>query len=186
MKKNQLEKSIITGKLPLSFLEFINHYFIVFICFAGPLALIGKNTFTGSEPIRNVIALSIIPGILGIIFTWLQSKRLYFEQLKTQLNHNELNRIIDEVADQLEWYIQIRTENYLIARTHPSHWSYSWGERITILFSQDRILVNSICDPKKRPSIVSFGRNHKNVSTLLKRIEKAEANIAHNPQRLMR
>ncbi len=64
-------------------------------------------------------------------------------------------------------------EKIIIAKTHPSIFSGSWGEQITILFDDDRILINSICDPDKKSSVVSMGRNKKNVSKLLEEINQA-------------
>ena len=49
------------------------------------------------------------------------------------------------------------------------------GERITIIRDNNKILINSICDPDNRPSVSSWGQNRKNVNAFKKRIKNASA-----------
>ena len=115
----------------------------------------------------------IIPAILGILFYRLQKRRLKFKSIDTKLTRDELGPIIEKVAKELEWTPFVNNKKIIIAKTHPSFFSGSWGEQITILFDKNRILVNSICDPDKRSSVVSMGRNKKNMNRLIKEITKA-------------
>jgi hypothetical protein len=66
-----------------------------------------------------------------------------------------------------------KTKGCIIARTSPGIFSGSWGERITIILDKNRVLINSICDPEKRSSVVSMGRNRKNCRTLINEIKNA-------------
>jgi len=50
----------------------------------------------------------------------------------------------------------------------------SWGEQVTLIFSGKKILINSICDPDKKSSIVSYGNNKRNVENILEEIKKSE------------
>jgi len=53
-----------------------------------------------------------------------------------------------------------------VAKTTGDLFAPFWGERITIVFDNAQIHINSICDPSKMSSIISFGRNKKNVDAI--------------------
>ena len=89
------------------------------------------------------------------------------------MTREELDPIFEKVAKELEWTLYVNNKKMIIAKTHPSFFSGSWGEQITILFDKNRVLVNSICDLEKRSSVVSMGRNKKNMNRLIDEITKA-------------
>jgi hypothetical protein len=89
------------------------------------------------------------------------------------LTREELDSVVEKVANELKWIPYVMDKKVIIAKTHPSFFSGSWGEQITILFDKNRVLVNSICDPDKRSSVVSMGRNKQNMSRLIEEIKKA-------------
>ncbi|WP_136668314.1 hypothetical protein [Flavobacterium sp. H122] len=88
------------------------------------------------------------------------------------MTREELDPIIEKVAKELEWTSYVVNKKMIIAKTHPNFFSGSWGEQITILFDKNQVLVNSICDPDKRSSVVSMGRNTKNMNRLIEEIIK--------------
>lgn len=177
MKRDLLEKSLLSGKLHLNFWNSVDHYFIVIFLTFVALLPFGFNIYHGDFSFSTYSLTNlIIFGPLAILFAWLQNRRLNFRILKTDLERPDLTQAIYSAAKQLEWLIIEHTDKYIIARTFPSPWSGSWGEQITILMNGDKVLINSICDPKKPSSIVSFGRNKNNVETAIKEIENAEAN----------
>ena len=63
-------------------------------------------------------------------------------------------------AKELNWKLITVTGDMIVAKTRFS-WS-SWGELITIVRDNQRILINSICDPGKWVSVASYGRNKNN------------------------
>lgn len=176
MTKEQIEKSLIEGKLQLSFWKTIDHYFVVVFLLVIPMMPIFKNWKDGTELSTGELTLILIFGGLGFFFLWLQSQRLKFKNHTTKLDASTLNDTINAVATELEWDIQQQTDEYIMAKTHPSFWSGSWGEQITILLDRNEVYVNSICDPDKRSSVVSFGRNKQNMNTLINAITKKEDN----------
>lgn len=89
------------------------------------------------------------------------------------LKHQALLNIIEEVGKELKWVPNSRNEYVFKARTFPGFFSGSWGEQITILFGKNEIYINSICDLQKQGSVVSMGRNRKNMRLLLNRIREA-------------
>jgi hypothetical protein len=80
------------------------------------------------------------------------------------------------VAEKLKWEFISTTNDAYIAKTNPGFFSGSWGEQISVLFYQDSVFVNSICDPNKRSSVVSWGRNSENENTLIDKISEAGNN----------
>ena len=178
MTNEQIKYSIETGEMKLGNWDKFTHYEIVGFLFIIPALFIFfhlKDYFQGtSRPFREgEIWFMIIPSILGLLFYILQKSRLKFKSIDTKLTRDELELIIEKLANELEWTPYVKNKKVIIAKTHPSFFSGSWGEQITILFDKNRILVNSICDPDKRSSIVSMGRNKKNMDRLTEEITKA-------------
>lgn len=176
MTKEQLIYSLETKELKLSFWDKLTHYGIVLFLFFIPSVFIFlrlKDYFNGTpKAFKNAeLWFMIIPTLLGLLFYKFQKKRLKFKSIKTELTREELDPIIEQVANELKWTPYIVNKKMIIAKTYPSFMSGSWGEQITILFDKDSVLVNSICDPDKRSSVVSMGRNTQNEKTLLERIK---------------
>ena len=111
--------------------------------------------------------------VLALLLYVLQKRRLRFKTVDTNLTREELLMIIKEVAEKLKWLPYNTQNDYIVARTRPSFFSGSWGEQITIVFDQTTVLVNSICDPRQKSSIISVGRNRKNMNTLIKAIKES-------------
>jgi hypothetical protein len=178
MNEEIYHKSLQTNELQLSHGNKLSHYgIVVFSLFVSSLSpiihLIKYIQGEGSSFISGEIWIIIIPFILCILFYWLQKSRLKFEIVDTRLTHAALISLIEVVSEKLEWQKVSSSSEAFIAKTNPSFFSGSWGEQITILFDKDRILINSICDLDKRSSLVSFGRNKRNVNTLKESIEQA-------------
>jgi hypothetical protein len=168
-----------TGELKLSFSEKFTHYSIVgFLLLIPSLIIIFYLIFCLEEkPISNIsggILLGAISGLLGLLFYFIQKRKLKFTIIETRLERKQIQKIFKEVAKKLNWRISDLHEEEMIAITSPSFMSGSWGERITILLDDGKILVNSICDPSKQSSAVSMGRNKKNADTLILAIRQAE------------
>ena len=133
-----------------------------------------KKLVNNSSEKMNLETLLFItfPSVLGLFFYNLQSNRLKFKIVETNLKRSELNNIIYQVATELKWKIIKNDDQIVEAKTYPSLLSGSWGEQITILFDNKRLLVNSICDLERRSSAVSMGRNRKNTNRIIEEIEK--------------
>lgn len=177
MTNEQIKYSIETSEMKLGNWDKFTHYEIVGFLFFIPamfMFLHLKDYFQGTpRPFREgEIWFMIIPSILGLLFYRLQKNRLKFKSIDTNLTREEIDPIIERVANELEWTPYVINEKIIIAKTRPSFFSGSWGEQITILFDKNRILVNSICDPDKRSSVVSMGRNKRNMNRLIEEITK--------------
>ena len=178
MTDEQILNSINTDRLTLNSWEKFKHYLIVVFLFITPILFIYdflKDLVKASPKQMSLETLLFItvPSVLGFLFYNLQRNRLKFKIVETNLKRSELDNIIDQVATELKWTI-IKNENQIVeAKTHPSLLSGSWGEQITILFDNKRVLVNSICNLERRSSVVSMGRNRKNTNRIIDEIEKA-------------
>lgn len=178
MTDEQILNSINTDRLTLNSWGKLKHYLIVVFLFITPILFIYdflKDLVNSSPKQMNLETLLFItvPSALGLFFYNLQSNRLKFKIVETNLKRSELDNIIDQVATELKWTIIKNDEQIVEAKTYPSFLSGSWGEQITILFDNKRVLVNSICNLERRSSVVSMGRNRKNTNRIIDEIEKA-------------
>ena len=178
MNDKIIKKCIEKNELQLNFWDKISHYWIVIFVLIIPISTVAfkiKDILNKTEkPSKEgEIYLFIIPILLSILFYLLQKKRLSFKNVETKLNISEIYRIVDKTAIELDWTINQRKNSYLTANTNPIFTSGSWGEQITVIFTENKILVNSICDLNKKTSLVSMGRNKKNEQTFINNIKRA-------------
>jgi len=155
MTKQQYDQAINTGELQLTISEKLSHFSIVLFCIfiAVMLPIIHVVKYFQGDKVpfmTGEILIIIIPLIIGLLFYWLQKSRLKFRIVTTPLTHSDLLKIIDTVGSQLKWSVSHPDQNEVLARTNPPFISGSWGEQITILFYEDKVLINSICDLKKK------------------------------------
>ena len=180
MKREWIELMKKSGKLKLTFWENTSHYLIVVFLFIPLiLSIYGffeyyiTKTYTGVRTPFEMFNVSYPFAFLGLLFYFIQNNRLKFKVIQTNLSKEKLLEIIKETGNELEWRTEKKTNDYFINVTNPKWSSGSWGERITIIIDNNRILINSICDPDKKSSVISAGRNKKNVNTLIQNIKKA-------------
>ena len=179
MTQEQIRYAKETGNLHLSFWDKFTHYGIVLGIGAIPLVVVGAiliNNTKHSKPVGSFLVLfAIVPSIVAVIAFILQKNRLKFEVVVTSLEQEKIEAIIEDVAKKLNWEFYKKNKEIIVAKTHPSFFSGSWGEQITILLDKNKVFVNSICDPDKRSSVTSMGRNKKNEKTLIKALKKASS-----------
>ena len=125
-----------------------------------------QNVFTSSY-LEKVIGLIIA----GVLLYLLQKRLLKLKVLTTAVDHKTLTNYLHLLCKEWDWTPYFVADNVFIAKTRRSFFSGSWGEQVTILMNGKEILVNSICDPDKRASVVSFGHNQENVQAVKKLIE---------------
>ncbi len=112
-----------------------------------------------------------------IAFYLLQRRRLRFIEIIKRVTYDELDRALRQCAFELEWEIVKKTDSEFVA-TRKNGFTKNgslWGERITVLFEPERILINSICAPSKMTALVSYGQNKEKIECLKKRIREIPA-----------
>ncbi len=183
MTEEQITQSLEAKELKLVGWRKYTHYSIVgffFLIAAFVLILdlkdILSSTARGLEQMWVFqLVFLIVPLGLGLLYYKIQRNKLKFRIVKTNLTREELEKIIQQVSSELKWLVIAIDNKVIEAKTSPGFLSGSWGELITILFDKQTVLVNSICDPDKRASVVSFGRNKRNTDRLIEEIEKASS-----------
>ena len=168
MDQRLIKRSKETGELQLTAGDKFSHYGIVVYLLIIPSTLIfvilKDLVLKGSANLRTeFVWIIVIAGALSFLFYRLQKKRLKLTKVDTCLTKEEIETVVEKVADELKWYPHLIDEEIIIAKTQPGFWSGSWGEQITIIFDSGRIWINSICDPDKMSSVTSNGRNDKNL-----------------------
>jgi hypothetical protein len=179
MTKDQFNKSIESGELQLKANTRFTHFSIVVFLVLGVICILAIHLFyylqgKGFYLEEREIWAVTVPAVLALLLYWLQKSRLKFKVIPTNLTWPEIVAVIDQVSKELEWIPVHKQNGAFVAITDPGVWLGSWGERITILLDDDRLFINSICNPNKRQSITSMGRNRKNVNALIKYVKNAE------------
>ncbi len=121
---------------------------------------------TASRHPSELLTLAIPSAVLAILFYFIQKHLLRFQEYPILASSSAFHKALERTASELGWRIANNTQHILQAH-RPWNWSGSWGETITIRRYKDKILINSICDPYVRPSVVSFGWNRRNVDTFI-------------------
>jgi hypothetical protein len=179
MKQEVYNRSIKTQELQLiSSTDKIMHFSIVGYLLFLPVILLSMHLLSQIRGLatsfhEGEIWLITISLVLSAAAYLLQKRRLKFKVIKTTLNKEKLKEVITQVAKELEWEKGAFSAKTYTTKTNPKFFSGSWGEQITVLFNNDTVFINSICDLKKKPSIASWGRNNKNEDTLMQRINEA-------------
>jgi hypothetical protein len=185
MKSSSIEKMKSTGILALSSWQLFWHFAVVFLLLIPPIIVITDavkykignetqsiNTFNRMAPV------GYIPLILAIILYFVQKRRLKFKVVHLSVNHEAFLSAASATARKLDWEIIKKTNSIVVARSG-LNWR-SWGELITIIRDDDKILFNSICDPDNMTSIASWGRNSSNFSSFSDQLLQATSTEKDN------
>ncbi|MCW4470001.1 hypothetical protein OGH69_13565 [Flavobacterium sp. MFBS3-15] len=175
MQYQKLKKCIDSGRLQLRRGEAIQHYLIV-IALAG-FSILGIYIMFSAkdeDQFERSVIFFIISCLIGLLFLFIQYRRLRFVMIETELSQDEIAEVINKVAMRLNWKQTSKGKNYYTASTPTSFLQGSWGEQITILLNDKKVYINSICDLKKQSSVTAFGRNRKNVITFKRELNLIE------------
>ena len=179
MTPKQIKQSIETGTLRLSFWQRFTHYSIVIYCAMLPVlfAFLNFHDYINDFERHYVhvkIWFYLVSAALSIFFYFLQRKRLQLTLVETTLNHAEILAVAGSIVKAQHWKLQRKNNTFFMFKTSPPLISGSWGEQITIIFSDNKMLINSICDPDKISSVVSYGNNKRNVGKILEEMRRLE------------
>jgi hypothetical protein len=178
MKKELIKKSKETGELQLTFWEKETHYGIVIYLLVIPTVFLFffiKDAISGdtSRMRSELVVFGLVATLLSFLAYRMQKKRLRFTSVDTNLAKDQLTQIIELTAKEFKWTPSYVDDDVIVAKTSPGFWSGSWGEQITIIFDNGKVFINSICDPDKRSSVFSNGRNTQIIDLLVKRVKAA-------------
>jgi hypothetical protein len=161
------------GRLKLTIGQTIDHYFIVLFLLIVPALtsydlykIYVTKTDDGVRTANELIAFSFPFLILSVLFGFLQRHRLKFQEIRINYTDEQFQGAVKKTIEQLKWQIEYN-ENNSFRAYRPWNWSASWGEMITIIKERDRLLINSICDPNKTSSVLSWGWNKRNIEVFI-------------------
>ncbi len=183
MNRDLINKMIKTKRLELSFWQKVNHYSIIGFFLLFPLySLITlleiyiTNTYDGVRTADEILRVSLPWIIPAIVFYFIQKERLQLKKIVIDYTDEEFKEAVSRTKKELEWDIEKNNKSHLVAH-RPWNWTGSWGELITIIKLKDGILINSICDPDKWGSVISYGWNRKNIRTFLRHLTDTKQGI---------
>jgi len=167
------------GRLKLTFGQTIEHYFIVLLLLFVPIfitynlfEIFVTETYDGKRTAGELVTTAIPFFILAIVFVIVQRNRLKLKEIKINYTERQFQEAVEQTIGELKWQIEINSEK--VFRAHrPWNWKSSWGEMITIFKEEDRLLINSICDPDGKTSVASWGWNDKNIYVFERNLRKA-------------
>lgn len=156
------EQIIVNGKVKLTFWEKFTHYLIVYTFTGFSVMGVGLMIFSkDSAYFERALYIFYFCFPIAVIFYFIQKRRLRFIIIETSLDEIQLTEVINYVAKRQKWQQKSRSKNHYIATCDDtsSLFGNHWGERITILYHDNKIYFNSICDPNKKPSVTAWNRN---------------------------
>jgi len=128
-------------------------------------------TYTGVRTVQELILTGYVWLIPAFLLFYFQRSRLKFKEINIRVDTDTFKQAAMQTAEKLGWTISQISSNSITAIRRGEFLSGSWGELITIIKENDRVLINSICDPDNIISIASWGWNRKNVKTFKDNIE---------------
>jgi hypothetical protein len=175
MKASQIRKSIKKRQLQLEGMDKFTHFqsvlYMIFVAAMFPV-MMGYEWFRYGEisspglTLNTLLMFTVVPAGLAYGFFIYQNRQLRLTRIITGHSSEEIRSIVVDVAKRNDWEVRNNRRDFMMLKTHPTFWSGSWGEQITLFLDGRDIWVNSICDPEKRASVVSMGRNRENVEIL--------------------
>lgn len=179
MNKAQIKQSLESGKLSLSIWEKSTHFEAVGFIFLFPafaIILHLRDTLQGNPRAfrETEIWFIVATSLLALFVLILLNRGLKMVEIKHSLNRKQIDSILKKLSKELAWTTLKSNDEHFIAQTSPSSFIGKRGERITILFDEGKIWVNSISDPSKRGSVLFMARNKKHIERLKAEIGRSK------------
>lgn len=170
-------------RLPLSTDWALTHYgasYLLFFVAAILAELMVLDAVVSGEPIAfsPMGWFAVILPLLGVWLLRFQARKLRFKDMATTLTPEEVFKALVPIGEAKGWTLDYAGFDCIVVCTNPSLWTPSWGEQIFIVFDSGRVWLNSVNDLNKRTSIVSFGRNARNLRMVEEAIGKADSGHA--------
>lgn len=178
MKDELLKNCIKNERLELSFGERVNHFGLPALFLMIPVLFAFLHLYDHFRGESTSWKWSQFPfvttvTILGLASYLMQKRRLKFHVVSTNLTQQGVYDVIKNVATRMNWAQTKQPGKLIVLDTHPSYLDWHMGDKITIIVDGNRVLVNSICDPARKASLLGFGRHRQNIAMLVDEITKA-------------
>jgi hypothetical protein len=168
-------------RLKLKVVGYFAHYaFVLLALFPFLLTVVSyikylSGAYQGVRPIDELFDGTSVFILLALFIAVIQYYRLNFKIIKTNISTEEVIEICNRIAKINNWKIKHVTKNEFVATSEGTLSFGFWGEMITVIILENNVFVNSICDPYKRPNIVSLGKNKIYRKEIIREIRNASA-----------
>lgn len=171
----------VSHHLKLTFLEALNHYFIVVVLIllgflpAYDVIIYALNGDEAKAVVFNEsLTLSLFWFCAAIAFIYIQRRQLTFRKFIGTATDEELNQAFERTAKLHQWKQKKIKPNFYRAY-HEDWFSPMKGEMITVLKINNEIWINSVCDLKSWSSVSSLGWNMHNVKLFFHHLNAVKA-----------
>lgn len=166
--KVKIEKMIASKRLHLTKKQILFHYFFVLflpltvILLTQIILFVSETGFEQSQLVKSYVLKFC--GLFSVWYFLRQFFNLRMTEFHIELSKEEFEKRIMDLVPEMNWIIESRGENYMVCTTEFK--PLNWGTLVTIIRTENSVLVNSICDLYNRPSTFSFGQNKRNLQAL--------------------
>ncbi len=170
-------------KLKLKGLGYLGHYFFVLLVLFPVMLTVYdfikhlNGTYNGVRPIEELLDGTEIFILIAFVILVIQYNRLKFKSIETSLTPKKILSLCAKFAGVNNLAIKYVSKNEFVATSNRSAifaWG-QWGEMLTVIILDKKVYINSICDPYKRPNIITMGKNNAYKRALIKTIKHASA-----------
>lgn len=99
--------------------------------------------------------------LIGTIVLITKIHSLRYKVIDVNVSPRQFEEVINRLIDKHKWSICTKGETYVVVSTETNF--FFKNERITIIYSENCILVNSICNPDNFRQLFSLGENNLNI-----------------------
>lgn len=159
------KKLILSGFRKFTHFE-LSFYLILISIFFVVFYFLGDAGITSIGRMKPLITYLItgIPFTIAVLFYVWRYNQLDFHVIKLECSEEDVIKAIEQTSHKLNWTKRKQGKNNYVATTSPeSMMSFNWGEEITIVWNEEVVLINSICNPNSSSALFSMGRNAKNI-----------------------
>lgn len=113
--------------------------------------------------------------IIALVLLLLQFNRLKFKIIETNISTEAVLDLCRKFARINNLELRFQSQNEFVAVSNGFLSFGTWGEMLTVIIQDKKVYINSICDPYKRPNLISMGKNKAYKRALIKTINNASA-----------
>ena len=165
-------------RLKLSGKHLLIHYSFIPLILLTPISSmisiiqIWTGNYDGVRTIDDHVSVSIPFLLIGVLFAYRQYRRLDFKEFTIDHSDKDFQHALGMTGMELKWRTERNRDGYYRAHRVGEPVSLGWwGEMITIISDNKRILINSVSDPNQSPTLSSFGWDRKNVRTFIRNLQ---------------
>lgn len=163
-------------RLKLKGIGYLGHYASVLLAlFPFLLSVVSYieyliGSYQGLRSIEELFIGTRIFPLIAFVLLLIQYNRLKFTAIETKKSNEKIMEICDEIAKVNSWKVKYRSNNRFVASSNSVLNLGFWGEMITVIITENKIYVNSICDPYKRPNLLSTRKDKLFKKALIKEL----------------